>query len=151
MSPNCGNTSPVLPFASASQLAGDERQILVLCCFDCNICNIQNSKGCHWLNIETGRHQDIARQDETCQLFYHRVLYPGLPAAPFDSFDSGEDADDPIEDEHHVLFACSGYVSARQLFQDLFSQSISTCWPVPEPAQIQPCSQVLTCGLAVSA
>ncbi len=29
----------------------------------------------------------------------------GLPAAQFDSFDSDEDADDPIEDEHHVTFA----------------------------------------------
>ena len=56
----------------------------------------------------------------------HRVLNLGLPAAQFDSFDSDEDADDPIEDEHHVIFACSGYVYARQLFQDLFSGSTST-------------------------
>ena len=52
----------------------------------------------------------------------HRVLNPGLPAAQFDSFDSDEDADDPIEDDHHVVFACSGYVYARQLFQGLFSE-----------------------------
>ncbi len=65
--------------------------------------------GSHWLNIETGRHQGIARQDRTCQMCNHRVLNPGLPAAQFDSFDSDEDADDPIEDEHHVIFACSGY------------------------------------------
>ncbi len=32
-----------------------------------------------------------------------------------------QDADAPHEDEHHVIFACSGYVYARQLFQDLFS------------------------------
>ncbi len=56
----------------------------------------------------------------------HRVLNPGLPAAQFVSFDSDEDADDPIEDEPHVIFACSGYVYARQLFQDLCSESIST-------------------------
>ncbi len=56
----------------------------------------------------------------------HRVLNPGLPAAQFDSFDSDEDADDPIEDEHHVIFACSGYVYARQLFPDLFSETTST-------------------------
>ncbi len=54
------------------------------------------------------------------------MLNPGFPAAQFDSFDADEDADDPIEDEHHVVFACSGYVYARQLFQDLFSESIST-------------------------
>ncbi len=45
----------------------------------------------------------------------------------FDSFDSDEDADDPIEDEHHVIFACSGYVYVRQLFQDLFGESTSNC------------------------
>ena len=56
----------------------------------------------------------------------HRVLNPGLPAAQFDSFDSDEDADDPIEDEHHVIFACSGYMYARQLFPDLFSETTST-------------------------
>ncbi len=39
---------------------------------------------------------------------------------------SDEDADDPIEDEHHVIFACSGYVNAKQLFPDLFSQATST-------------------------
>ncbi len=44
----------------------------------------------------------------------------------FDSFDSDEDADDPIEDEHHVGFACSGDVYARQLFQDSLSESTST-------------------------
>ncbi len=76
--------------------------------------------------IETGRHQGIARQDRTCQMCNDRVLNPGLPAAQFDSFDSDEDADDPIEDEHHVIFACSGYVYARQLFPDLFSETTST-------------------------
>ena len=56
----------------------------------------------------------------------HRVLNTGLPAAQLDTFDSDEDTDTPIEDEHHVIFACSGYIHARQLFQDLFSESIST-------------------------
>ena len=44
----------------------------------------------------------------------------------FDSFDSDEGTDDPIEFEQHVISACSGYVYARQLFQDLFRESIST-------------------------
>ncbi len=52
-------------------------------------------------------------------------MNPGLPAAQFDSFDSDEDADDPIEDEHLIIIACSGYVDARQLFHDLFGESTS--------------------------
>ena len=39
--------------------------------------------GSHWLNIETGRHQGIARQDRTCQMCNHRVLNPGLSAAQY--------------------------------------------------------------------
>ena len=62
----------------------------------------------------------------------HHVANPGIPAAWFDSFDSDEDAPDPIEDEHHVIFSCSGYVCARQRFQDLFSKSISTVPPAWE-------------------
>ncbi len=64
----------------------------------------------------------------------------------FNGFDSDEDADDPIEDEHHVIFACSGCVYARQLFPDLFSEPAFNCWPVLEPAQSQPCSQVSHMG-----
>ncbi len=86
----------------------------------------QNWTGFHWLSIETGRQQGIARQDGTCQMCNHRVLNPGLPADQFDSFDSDEDAEDPIENENHVIFACSGYAYARQLFQDLFSETISS-------------------------
>ncbi len=64
------------------------------------------------------------------------VLNPGLPAAQSDSFDSDEDANDPIEDdhmhEHHVIFACSGYVNARQLFPNLFrtksQRNNFNCW-----------------------
>ena len=67
------------------------------------------------------------RENRTCPLCNYRVVNPGLDAAQFDSFDSDDEADDPIEDEHHAIFACSGYVYARQLlFQDLFSESIST-------------------------
>ncbi len=81
--------------------------------------------GSHWLNIETGRHQGIARQDRTFQMCNHRVLKPGLPAAQFDTFDSDEDAYDTIEDEHHVMFACSGYVYARQLFTSTIGHFLS--------------------------
>ncbi len=58
--------------------------------------------------------------------YNQRVLNPGLTAAHVDSFDSDEGTDDPIEFEQHVISACSGYVYARQLFQDLFRESIST-------------------------
>ncbi len=54
------------------------------------------------------------------------MINPGLPAAQFDTFDSDEHADDPIEDEHHATFASTGYAYARQLFQNLFSKPIST-------------------------
>ena len=57
------------------------------------------------------------------------IINPGLDAAHFDIFESDNDAPDPKEDEHHAIFACSDYVYARQLIQemqDLFSGSIST-------------------------
>ncbi len=56
----------------------------------------------------------------------HRVLNPGLPAAQFDSFDSDEDAADPIEDEHHVIFAGEVYATNGQLFPDFFNETTST-------------------------
>ncbi len=74
----------------------------------------------------------------------HRVLNPGLPAAQSDSFDSYEDADDPIEDEHHVIFACSGYVYDRQLLQDLLSESISNVGQFLSQPNPNPVAQFLT-------
>ena len=82
--------------------------------------------GSHWLNIETDRHRGIAREHRTCPACNYKIVNPGLDDAYFDSFDSDDDAPDPIEDEHHVIFACSGYVYARQLFPDLFGESVST-------------------------
>ena len=58
--------------------------------------------GSHWLNVETGRHQGIALESRTCPMCNRHVVNPGIPPAQFDSFDSDEDASDPIEDEHHV-------------------------------------------------
>ena len=43
-----------------------------------------------------------------------------------DSFDSDEEDANHIEDEHHMIFDCSGYSYARDLFKDLFSQDIVT-------------------------
>ena len=56
----------------------------------------------------------------------HRIINPGLPAEQFDRFDSDDDSPKPIEDEHHMIFECSGYTEARVLFQDLFGQQIVT-------------------------
>ncbi len=53
----------------------------------------------------------------------------GLPVAHFHTFDTFalyEDADDPIEDEYHLIFAWSGCVYAKKLLRDLFSKSMST-------------------------
>ena len=75
-------------------------------------------------SLYTHRDRQASRENRTCPLCNYQVVNPGLDAAHFDSFDSDDEAADPIEDEHHAIFACSGYVYARQLFQDHFSDSI---------------------------
>lgn len=82
--------------------------------------------GSHWLGIETGRHAKIDKQNRTCPMCPQRLVNPGLPEAEFDSFDSDEEGADPIEDEHHMIFDCSGYSYARDLFKDLFAQNVVT-------------------------
>ena len=47
----------------------------------------------------------------------HRIINPGLPAGQFDNFDSDDDSPELLEDEHHMIFECSGYTEARVLFQ----------------------------------
>ncbi len=56
-------------------------------------------------------------------------MNPGLPAALFDSFNSDEDANDPIKDVHQASIACSVYVYARQLKRSA-QRASSTCWPI---------------------
>ncbi len=58
------------------------------------------------------------------------------------ALNQNENATDPIEDEHHIIFAFSGYVYARQLFQ-IFPANPSQ---LPEPAQSQSCSQASHMG-----
>ncbi len=62
--------------------------------------------------------------------------------AQVDTFDSDEDADDPIEDEHQGTFAWSGYVHARHPFQDLCSKSVSAVgqsWSQLNPNRVANC------------
>ena len=35
-------------------------------------------------------------------------------------------SDGPVEDEHHAIFDCPGYMYAREQFQDLFQSHITT-------------------------
>ena len=44
----------------------------------------------------------------------------------WDAFDSDHDSDGPIGDEHHAIFDCTGYIYAREQFQDLFQRHITT-------------------------
>ena len=55
-----------------------------------------------------------------------KITNPGIPAQCFDAFDTEEEACEAVEDEHHMLFDCSGYASARIQFQNLFSSNITT-------------------------
>ena len=50
---------------------------------------------------------------------------PDLPAELWDAF-SGDESDKPVEDEHHAIFDCPGYMYAREQFQDLFQSHITT-------------------------
>ena len=87
--------------------------------------------GVHWLNIETGCHKKVDRSGRTCPMSVGRISNPDAPA---DCFDADEDAPDPIEDEHHAVFECSGYASTRQMFFRSFPQPCVHCQPVSEPA-----------------
>ena len=55
-----------------------------------------------------------------------KISNPGIPAQYFDAFDSDEEACEAVEDEHHMIFDCSGYICVRAQFQDLFSSDISS-------------------------
>ena len=90
--------------------------------------------GSHWLNVERGRFRKIEHDKRTCAMCVHKVTNPGLPPEYFDSFDSDEDAPDPVEDELHAIFHCSAYNSTRSRFQTIFSgnQSLRTFLNQPD-------------------
>ena len=51
----------------------------------------------------------------------------------FDAFDtdSDEERPDPVQDEHHAIFACLGYMSARRAFSDLFPEDVVSVGQFP--------------------
>ena len=55
-----------------------------------------------------------------------KLSKPGLPAQLWDAFDPDNDSDGPVEDEHHAIFDCPGYMYAREQFRDLFQSQITT-------------------------
>ena len=82
--------------------------------------------GFHWLHIETGRHAKLAKQDRTCPMCFFKLTNPGIAFECWDAFDSDDESSAHTEDEHHVIFDCSGYTYARELFQDLFQSHITS-------------------------
>ena len=57
---------------------------------------------------------------------FYRLTNPGLAPECWDAFDSDDESSGHMEDEHHVIFDCSGYTYARELFQDLFQSHITS-------------------------
>ena len=74
--------------------------------------------GSRWLNIETGRHRKLERTDAPCAAT--GLSTPGLAPEKFDSFTSDDERGDPVEDEHHAIFGCSGYDYACELLANFF-------------------------------
>ena len=66
------------------------------------------------------------RQLRTCPICFFKLKNPGLPPECWDAFDSDDESSGRIEDEHHAIFDCSGYVHAREHFRDLFQSHITT-------------------------
>ena len=67
---------------------------------------------------------------------------PGLEH--FDAFDADDERPDPIETEHHAIFACPGYASARKAFQDLFADDVATVGQFFAPHDCDRIAKILT-------
>ncbi len=90
-------------------------------------------------NIKTGRHKRLDNDDRTLSNCTHNCLKPGSPENRPDSFDSDEEAADPVEDAHHVIFDCPEHIHARKQLPDLFNTSPPFwCRPLPPSARLQP-------------
>ena len=66
------------------------------------------------------------KEARTCPMCAFKLNNPGLPAELWDAFDSDDGSEEPVEDEHHAIFNCPGYMYAREQFQDLFQSHITT-------------------------
>ena len=55
-----------------------------------------------------------------------KLSNPGVPAELWDAFASDNESEEPVEDVHHAIFDCPGYMYAREQFQDLFQSHITT-------------------------
>ena len=49
------------------------------------------------------------------------------PLSDFEALDAGyQERSQPIEDEHHAIFDCSGYADVQEHYRDLFQSHITT-------------------------
>ena len=55
---------------------------------------------------------------------FYKLTNPAIAPECWNAFDSDDESSGHTEDEHHVIFDCSGYTYARGLFQDLFQSHI---------------------------
>ena len=54
------------------------------------------------------------------------IACSGAGSLRWDAFDSDDESSDHIDDEHRAIFDCSGYVYAREHFQDRVQSNITT-------------------------
>ena len=57
---------------------------------------------------------------------FYNLTNPGIAPDCWDAFDSDDESSGHTKDEHHAIFDCSGYLYARELFQDLFQSHITS-------------------------
>ena len=55
-----------------------------------------------------------------------KLIDPGLPAELLNAFESDDESDGPVKNEHRAIFNCPGYMYAREQFQDLSQSHITT-------------------------
>ena len=103
------------------------------------------------LNIETGRHKEMPREDShgMCAVSgLSTLIIPGL--AHFDAFESDDKQPDPVEDEQHAIFDCPGYASSGHIFHDCDARVSTVAQFLPPPdcnriAKFLPGSAAVAC------
>ena len=71
----------------------------------------------------------MEKEDLTCPMCASKLNDSGLLAELaelWDAFDSDEDSDGPVEDEHYAILDCPGYMYAKEQFQALFQSHVTT-------------------------